>query len=100
MCDRGGIRTPNPQSRNLIFYPVELRSHLEFAKVGNSTLQNQLFIGTKSGYFLKLNQSPRTSIPCSKTISSGILAVFNLSRSFCKRLEIIPFSFVSFTTPS
>ncbi len=25
-CDRGGIRTPNPQSRNLIFYPVELRS--------------------------------------------------------------------------
>ena len=23
--DRGGIRTPNPQSRNLIFYPVELR---------------------------------------------------------------------------
>jgi hypothetical protein len=24
--DRGGIRTPNPQSRNLIFYPVELRS--------------------------------------------------------------------------
>lgn len=27
MCDREGIRTPNPQSRNLIFYPVELRSH-------------------------------------------------------------------------
>ena len=26
-CDRGGVRTPNPQSRNLIFYPVELRSH-------------------------------------------------------------------------
>lgn len=25
-CDRGGVRTPNPQSRNLIFYPVELRS--------------------------------------------------------------------------
>ncbi len=25
-CDREGIRTPNPQSRNLIFYPVELRS--------------------------------------------------------------------------
>ncbi len=24
-CDRGGLRTPNPQSRNLIFYPVELR---------------------------------------------------------------------------
>ena len=30
MCDREGIRTPNPQSRNLIFYPVELRSHFEF----------------------------------------------------------------------
>ena len=28
MCDREGIRTPNPQSRNLIFYPVELRSHI------------------------------------------------------------------------
>jgi hypothetical protein len=27
MCDREGIRTPNPQSRNLIFYPIELRSH-------------------------------------------------------------------------
>ena len=25
--DLEGIRTPNPQSRNLIFYPVELRSH-------------------------------------------------------------------------
>ncbi len=24
-CDPGGVRTPNPQSRNLIFYPVELR---------------------------------------------------------------------------
>lgn len=24
-CDRERIRTPNPQSRNLIFYPVELR---------------------------------------------------------------------------
>ena len=23
--DLGGVRTPNPQSRNLIFYPVELR---------------------------------------------------------------------------
>ena len=27
ICDPGGIRTPNRQSRNLIFYPVELRSH-------------------------------------------------------------------------
>ncbi len=26
--DLEGIRTPNPQSRNLIFYPVELRGHL------------------------------------------------------------------------
>ncbi len=26
--DRGGVRTPNPQSRNLIFYPVELRSQV------------------------------------------------------------------------
>ena len=28
ICDREGIRTPNPQSRNLIFYPVELRSQV------------------------------------------------------------------------
>ena len=27
--DPGRIRTLNPQSRNLIFYPVELRSHFE-----------------------------------------------------------------------
>ena len=27
ICDRGGIQTPNPQSRNLIFYSVELRGH-------------------------------------------------------------------------
>src|SRR6056297_1107611 len=26
-CDPGRIRTPNPQSRNLIFYPVELLGH-------------------------------------------------------------------------
>ncbi len=26
--DRGGVRTPNPQSRNLIFYPIELRSRI------------------------------------------------------------------------
>src|SRR5690606_18424367 len=32
--DRGGIRTPNPQSRNLIFYPVELRSHYIPVKAG------------------------------------------------------------------
>ena len=28
ICDLGRVRTCNPQSRNLIFYPVELRSHL------------------------------------------------------------------------
>lgn len=26
-CDSEGIRTPNQQSRNLLFYPVELRRH-------------------------------------------------------------------------
>jgi hypothetical protein len=31
--DREGIRTPNPQSRNLIFYPVELRSQFETTKL-------------------------------------------------------------------
>lgn len=28
--DPGGVRTPNPQSRNLIFYPVELRGQKIF----------------------------------------------------------------------
>ncbi len=32
--DPGRIRTPNPQSRNLIFYPIELRSpQIESAKI-------------------------------------------------------------------
>jgi hypothetical protein len=31
-CDLEGIRTPNHQSRNLIFYPVELRGHFIFDK--------------------------------------------------------------------
>ena len=30
LSDRGRIRTPNPQSRNLIFYPVELRGQWAF----------------------------------------------------------------------
>ncbi len=25
-CDSGGTRTPNRQNRNLLFYPIELRS--------------------------------------------------------------------------
>lgn len=39
-CDRGGLRTPNPQSRNLIFYPVELRGLLQY-KITN--LYNNLY---------------------------------------------------------
>ena len=37
-CDSGGIRTPNQQSRNLPFYPVELRSHVLEASVTTFTL--------------------------------------------------------------
>ena len=37
ISDREGIRTPNPQSRNLIFYPIELRSQIP-AKAGTSLL--------------------------------------------------------------
>ena len=36
-CDSGGIRTPNQQSRNLPFYPVELRSHILEASVTTFT---------------------------------------------------------------
>ena len=38
-CDHGGVRTPNPQSRNLIFYPVELRGQL----ISYSTSRNLIF---------------------------------------------------------
>ena len=31
ICDPGRIRTPNPQSRNLIFYPVELLGHYYYS---------------------------------------------------------------------
>ena len=31
--DRGGIQTPNPQSRNLIFYSVELRGQYSHATI-------------------------------------------------------------------
>lgn len=31
--DLGGVRTPNPQSRNLIFYPVELRGRFANYKI-------------------------------------------------------------------
>lgn len=41
--DRGGVRTPNPQSRNLIFYPVELRDqdilNFQFFETPNSTFK-------------------------------------------------------------
>ena len=36
-CDSGGIRTPNQQSRNLPFYPVELRSHIYSGEGGTRT---------------------------------------------------------------
>ena len=36
--DPGRIRTPNPQSRNLIFYPVELRGQ----RGGEITMQNAI----------------------------------------------------------
>ena len=32
VSDLERIRTSNPQSRNLIFYPVELRSHFQVCK--------------------------------------------------------------------
>ena len=40
ISDRGRIRTPNPQSRNLIFYPVELRGHFR-RKTNHSYSLNQ-----------------------------------------------------------
>jgi hypothetical protein len=35
ISDREGIRTPNPQSRNLIFYPVELHSHIAIKNINS-----------------------------------------------------------------
>ena len=40
-CARGRIRTLNPQSRNLVFYPVELRMHLflQSYEINSATLE-------------------------------------------------------------
>jgi hypothetical protein len=52
--DLGGVRTPNPQSRNLIFYPVELRGHfyrlLDFLiiRIIEKSNNRTIYIYTKS----------------------------------------------------
>ena len=43
-CDSGGTRTPNRQNRNLLFYPIELRSH-RVCKISNFFLAHILFNG-------------------------------------------------------
>ena len=55
LCDPGGIRTPNRQSRNLIFYPVELRSqkHKDII-VSAHTIRFFLFCSLRSCYFAKM----------------------------------------------
>lgn len=46
--DPGGIRTPNRQSRNLIFYPVELRGQKNSRKCITFTIlafnQDKIFL--------------------------------------------------------
>ena len=37
-CDPEGIRTPDPQIRNLLLYPTELRDQLTFKKKGSNSL--------------------------------------------------------------
>ena len=50
--DHEGIRTPNHQSRNLIFYPVELRSHYTIlTKVRIYTLTHQILFHQSRNYF-------------------------------------------------
>ncbi len=55
--DRGRIRTPNPQSRNLIFYPVELRGRLEMQKYTSISFLQILLPGSSDflAKFLKLS---------------------------------------------
>tara|TARA_B100002051_G_C16565576_1_gene549848 strand:- start:540 stop:731 length:192 start_codon:yes stop_codon:yes gene_type:complete len=35
ICDRGGIQTPNPQSRNLMRYSVAPRGRVQCSKIFN-----------------------------------------------------------------
>lgn len=49
-CDPEGIRTPDPQIRNLLLYPAELRDHSLFKKKGSnriliSRLSTAVFVG-------------------------------------------------------
>src|SRR5690554_6142534 len=57
--DRGRIRTPNPQSRNLIFYPVELRGLLN-----RRNLHKKLFpVQGKMRLYFNLHPSLCLTIP-------------------------------------
>jgi hypothetical protein len=40
-CDPEGTRTPDPQIRNLLLYPAELRDHLCFFKIQGANLQKK-----------------------------------------------------------
>ena len=63
--DPGRIRTPNPQSRNLIFYPVELRGQ----RGGEITMQNAIpatFFAAMSIFLKRGGRHAR------KSISAGV----------------------------
>ena len=70
--DPGRIRTPNPQSRNLIFYPVELRGQ----RGGEITMQNAIPATFWSRYYsaekgdagMPANRSRQASSPEASTV--------------------------------
>src|SRR5699024_9283982 len=54
-----------------------------------------ILISTQIYYF-----NSKTSAPCSKIISTGILAFSKRFKSFCNGGPILPFSFTNFATPA
>ena len=71
--DRGRVRTCNPQSRNLIFYPVELRSHYFI----NFSFKNSLPLPVLK-YFSRSNASSLFQMFQSKLVSKVYILLWTL----------------------
>ncbi len=66
-CTPGGVRTPNPQGRNLVLYPIELRAH-----------------------FLAKNAGLLRAETCFSILVKALLLVFNMSVApISKRFEMM-----------
>ncbi len=58
-CDRGGILTPNPQSRNLMRYTIAPRSQFSFNNLNKlrfKQLVSKTYVRGKFTYYLEMNK--------------------------------------------